>query len=371
MAYLSELSIRCFRNLSCVELSFPPGMTVLSGRNGQGKSNVIEAIAYLALLRSFRTRGIAHLHQWHTDSFSLGGYVQDDDRAYCSRLEVTQGERRRLTVNGSPVSKASDFINTFLCVPLVPEDIALVKGSASGRRRFLDIVLSQHDAAYMGHLQRYREVLRRRNALLRHDQGMNEKVLATFDELLIHHGAALECSRQTYVRVFDRNLRDLSTLLFEGKERTFSLRYQSPGLSGTDMEDDRWEEVLREALTAHRHRDERERHTSVGPHRADFTLLLDGRPLVDFGSEGERRMGALVLRLASLKVIKEQIQDKRAVVVLIDDVMGELDDRHTENFFDLLGNSDQIILTLTEMTEGVKKRMASHMKVMDGRIVPF
>jgi len=366
MAVLSRLSVRHFRNLSSVDVCFPAGVTLLSGRNGQGKSNVLEAICYLGLLRSFRTQGIVPLRQWGSDAFSLRGLFEDRDPAFRFNLHVTQGDRRVLAINGTPLDRASDFINQFICVPLVPEDISLVKGGAAGRRRFLDIVLSQHEPGYLAELQGYRDAVRNRNALLRR-RPVQSAVLKPFEDILVHHGAGLEAQRQRYVGAFNEHLGSLSETLISSHSGCFGAQYIGGGGSvaeGTDRE--QCQDQLREALERHRQRDEREGHTTVGPHRADLAITLGERSVGNYGSEGECRMAALAMRLASLHLMRQRGTDTRGIVVLVDDVFGELDAERTDRFFSAVTSADQLIVTSTDVPQALSGSLAAHFTVTDG-----
>lgn len=358
-AYLANLTLRTFRNYTALDLALAPGVSVFVGRNGQGKSNVLEAVCYLALLRSFRAQSTGILRQWGADGFTVEGVLDSTEGDPLGRhaLFTQFGERRLLRLDGNPVERASEFINQFQCVPLVPEDIDLIRGPARERRRFLDILCSQVQAGYLGHLQALHEAIRSRNAVLRAGDAYPRHALAAYDELLIRHGAEIEVVRGQVVDRLNEHLRAVAARLFVESPGALAVEYSSfadERLSVADLT-----AAYREALVRSQARDAKEGRTSVGPHLANLNLHLAGRPVARYGSEGECRMTALALRLASLGVIREPDLRDRAVVLLVDDVFGELDPHRREAFFHCVAEADQVLVTATEYppelpTEGTR-----------------
>ena len=163
---LKEISIANFRNFDSLRVHLDDHVNVLVGHNGQGKTNFLEAIYYLALLRSFRSSQIADLRQWKRDYFRLDCICQRHDQPE-TRLTVYYGDDRRLLINGNNVYRTSEFVNNFICVTFIPQDKELVRGPETLRRRFLDIAISQMSPAYLKNLQAYMEALKSRNAMLK------------------------------------------------------------------------------------------------------------------------------------------------------------------------------------------------------------
>lgn len=373
MGILSRLQVWEFRNLRHLDLPLGRGMTLLLGRNGQGKSNVIEAICYLGLLRSFRTQGIGDLVRWGEDGFTLRGEFTGVEPGFPGSVGVTQGTKRQLQVDGVPVERASEFINQFLCVPLVPEDVELVKGPATVRRRFLDIAITQARPGYLQDLQQYRQALASRNLILRAPQRQGPGVLAAYEGLLVQHGSRIEAGRRAYVADLSARLGEVSRGLLEGQGPELAVSYLSPGLprelegaSAAGLA-----EALQRALERSRERDEREGHTSVGPHRSDLALALGGRALAPFGSEGECRLGSLALRLAVLAIARRDLGSRRPVVALVDDVTGELDTRRRRAFFQALAPADQVVVTATAQPDELAGLIDAAYGVQDGVLSPL
>ena len=367
-AYLGKLRLQAFRNYSDSLVSFEPGLSVLLGRNGQGKSNVLEAVCYLALLRSFRTHTIGVLRQWGADSFVVEGEIgsTEADPLAIHRLEVSYGERRTLALDGNLVDRASEFINQFQCVPLVPEDIDLVRGPARERRRFLDILCTQTRPAYLGHLQSFHLAIRSRNAILRASDTYPEHALAAYDELVVAHGTALEVVRGELVGELNRQLAAVGERLFVDGGGKIVAKYSS-FWEGQPIAAE-VEAAFRESLDKSRIRDTREMRTCVGPHLANVNIHLAGRPLARYGSEGECRMSAIALRLASLGVIRGVVTPERAVVLLVDDVFGELDSQRRRALFECVAEADQVLITATELPEELPRDGLHMYQVESGSI---
>lgn len=372
MGTLSRLQVWDFRNLRHLDMTPGQGVTVLVGNNGQGKSNVLEALCYLGCLRSFRTQGIVDLKRWGADSFTLRGEVDGPDPGQRLTLAVSQGDKRYLQVNGAPVERASDYINRFLCVPLVPEDLEMAKGTAVVRRRFLDSTISQRWPAYLTELQRYRAAVASRNEVLRTPQHYPANVLNAYEELIVRHGARLEHLRRQHVEDLRQGLAELSAVLMGSAGQVFAVSYTCPGVQkGADLDSEQGLAAqLCEALRRNRERDGREGHTSVGPHRADLAITLGGRALATCGSEGECRLACLALRLAGLTMARQAGSMGKTAVALVDDVIGELDAARRAAFFDVVRQADQVIVTATVTPPELTGLVAATYRVQEGVVSP-
>ncbi|MBN2451448.1 MAG: DNA replication and repair protein RecF [Lentisphaeria bacterium] len=350
MGTLSRLELRNFRNVIQEDISFFPGINLFLGANGQGKTNLLEAVCYLAFLRSFRTHGWRELRRRGSDTMQLHGRFTHPDPAFRFELGVSQAERRSLVVNATPVDRASEFIHRFLCVPLVPEDRSIIKGAAAERRRFLDIAASQVHSAHVLHLQRYREALRQRNALLRQWTDAAARVCAAYDAVLVRSGAQVEWCRRSYVGELAAALAETSVRIGGPSSAPCSIEYCCPGVPREQprQEVDALETILERALARSADRDRREGHTCVGPHRAELVVSMGGCLLSSYGSEGECRRAALALRLSCLKVLQDRRTTGRETVVLVDDVVGELDRTRRGLFFEAVLGADQVLVAATD-----------------------
>jgi DNA replication and repair protein RecF len=342
-------------------------MNFLVGDNGQGKTNILEAVYYLALLRSFRTNVIDDLRQWSQQFFILHGLLETPSQPP-ETLAVSYGSERRLLINDAPVYRTSDFINRFLCVTFIPQDLELVCGPPAQRRRFLDIAISQLDAGYLRHLQAFQEALRSRNAMLKVPDKYPSTTIRAYDQVLIKHAVAIEMARRTFASSMNDILQEKSPQLF-GAGRLVAVKYLSRlgfMLESHEGGEEELSKTYSRGLEHNFERDLKNGSTSCGPHRAELSCLLDQKLLHKFGSQGEMRMASLALRFALLDLIRRR-QDPDNVVILVDDVIGELDEQRRINFIGELCKSGQILFACTRIPREFTAE-AQVLKIRAGRV---
>ena len=333
--HLAQLRLRDFRNYARLDVSFSPGFHVVLGNNAQGKTNLLEAIYLLATLRSFRGVGSAPLVRHGRNSYFIGARVVStgthEIRMFWSAAE------RRLTLNGTPVRKLTDYLGVLRVVVFCTEDLNLVRGPASRRRRFLDLLLTQTHTAYLPLLQRYMQALRSRNALLKARQP-DEAALESFTRELVSLGLELIQSRRELVPRLSALTRLAYRRIAHDAEE-LRIEYE-PGVK----------EDFATALVRQRARERVYRTTLVGPHRDELRLLLDERSASQFASEGQKRSLAVALKMAQAEYLTGL--HGAPPILLIDDVMGELDARRRAGLLPLLERahqtSGQVFMTCTE-----------------------
>jgi len=343
-------------------------MNFLIGNNGQGKTNILEAVYYLALLRSFRTSVIEDLCQWPQNSFMLHGLLESPT-APPETLAVAYGSERRLLINDAPVYRTSDFINRFLCVTFIPQDMDLVCGPPAQRRRFLDIAISQLDGGYLRHLQAFYEALKSRNAMLKMPDKYPPTTIRAYDQVLIKHAVAIELARKRFTISMNDILVEKSQQLF-GEEHVATLKYLSRlgyYLESCEGEEDELSKAYSHGLQHGFERDLKSGTTTSGPHRAELNCLLDQKLLHKFGSQGEMRMASLAIRFAFLDLLRVR-QNPDDVVILVDDVIGELDEQRRVNFITELSKSGQILFACTRIPREFSAS-AHVLKIRGGAIV--
>jgi DNA replication and repair protein RecF len=333
-ALLRQLVIRDFRNLEHVALEPPADGMVVIGENGQGKTNLLEAIYYLQLLRSFRGARDQALVRFDAPGFFLSAMLEG-----CSASEVSVGfergrgrlsARKRVRVNGAEPPRLSDALGVVPAVIFSPQDAGIVAGSPGARRRFLDVTLALTSRTYLLALQRYRAALVRRNAAMRATAASPREIearVAVWEPMLAEHGALLWRERRAWVERHASLFTTLTSAI--GERGDARLRFVS------GMEDpDRAEAELRNALERKRALDVRRGLTHVGPHRDDLELTLDGRDLRSYGSAGQQRTAAIALRLLEAATLRERARAEP--VVLLDDPFAELDVRRSARILELL-----------------------------------
>ncbi len=310
---LTRIAARGFRNLADLDLVVPAEGAVLLGANGQGKTSLLEAIAYPVLFRSFRTSLEAEVVRFGEVGFQVTLDFQQGGRARTVRAEYrVAGRKRRQELDGAPVPRLTDIAGQWLAVVFAPEDVRLASGPASSRRLYLDRTLALSDREYLRCLSRYRQALAQRNAALK--QGRAD-LAAVFDLPLAATGSAVVARRLAWVEQarepFTRLLIELGETTGEG-----TLEYQG----SADLADaGAWPERLQRVAP----RDSALRMTTIGPHRDELLLRLGSRPLREFGSTGQHRSAAIALKLLERDTIARATG--RTPALLLDDVFAELD----------------------------------------------
>lgn len=344
---LNQIRLTDFRNYGSCRIDFHSGMNCFTGQNGQGKTNLLEAVYYLSLLRSFRTSRLADLILWKKDGFVISGQARDG-AGQSVDLAVAQGLERKLLINHNPVYRASDFINQFVCVTFIPQDLELIQGEAQLRRRFLDIAISQSSPGFLRHLQAFGNALKSRNAMLRNPDKYPRAMITAYDHQMIREGIAVELARKEFARDINQSLAEKSAGLLTANRR-LEVRYLSRLgnlLQCTEDEPDKIEAAYRLGLEKSYERDCRYGNTAIGPHRADLSCILDNSLLNRYGSQGECRMASLALRFACLDIIRRRRREDD-VTLIVDDVFGELDAFHRRQFFAELTRGSQVLLACT------------------------
>jgi len=326
-----------YRNVETARLNFDSHRVFFVGANGQGKTNLLEAIGFSSALRSFRTSETRNLIRWEQPRAEMFFRFEDSDGGETETfVSLDRSGAKEVSVDGEKVARFGDFIGRFPSVVFCSEDLRLPRGSPGERRRFLDVVFSSSNDEYFEALRRYHRALRGRNALLRQDGADAE--LAAFENEMSVSGSTLVSGRGKSLAALGEHFASRYQVIVGGAEN-IALRY----LPDTEIEEgDHFAQLLREG----RVRDRLAKTTQRGPHRDDFTFLLDNRDARKFASEGQQRSIVLALRFGQTDFLRK----RRGVrpLILIDDVFGELDSERRSNFRSCLDEESQVFATGTE-----------------------
>ncbi len=369
---VARLTLSNYRNIESATLELEPGLTVFHGDNGQGKSNLLEAVYLLSVARSARASADRSLVN---SSLALeGGHAQvlavarEGDAATQVQVdfEVTAPQARSgasgdgdparatvqksLRVNGVQRT-AAEFVGAFNAVSFTAEDIALVTGAPGGRRRYLNILISQGDAAYLRTLQRYGRVVQQRNHLLRRvrDRQAGPDELAFWDERLAEEGAVIIERRSEVVEQVAVHARDAHERL-AGNSEPLGIEYRprmGPGEPPERFHAARIADTLSESIAAVRDREISQGASVVGPHRDELTFTLDGDDAGVYASRGQARTVALALKLAEAAFVARDTG--RRPVLALDDVLSELDAVRRRLVLEAVREYEQILLTTTDL----------------------
>jgi DNA replication and repair protein RecF len=330
-ARISRLSLRDFRNFERLELDVPADGLVLIGDNGQGKTNLLEAMYYLSLLRSNRGARDSDIVRFDASGFFVEAAVCGPEPHELAVGFERAGKRKKVRKDGAPLERLSDGLGVVPIVMFSPADVELVAGAPAARRRFLDIMLAFTSRPYLRSLQSYRGALERRNAALRELQRHPTRKTASievWEQPLAEHGAALVRTRRAWVTRVRPGFSERCASVGE------RLRVEIAYASSVDANAESVELAITNALAARRSADIRHGLTMVGPHRDDLVLQLGGRDLRAFGSAGQQRTAAIALRT----IEAETLRDARGAtpVFLLDDPFAELDVRRATRVLALL-----------------------------------
>lgn len=361
-----SLELANFRNYAALRFEPPEGACVLIGANAQGKSNLLEALALLALGKSFRTSRESDLVRIDAPAASVSARVRTragEQVIACHIAREGSGARKRFLRNGRAVSYAN-FLGGVAAVTFVPSDLDIASGPASGRRRMLNAALSQATRTYYGDLARYAKTLAQKNAFLRSPDAADRTLLATYNDQLAESGARLVSARASYVRRLDREAA-AAHARWVGTHEALSVTYE-PVPEQPDESPDAVAANLRAAMDASKPAELARKMALVGPHRDDVLLALRGLPLARFGSQGQQRTAVLALKAAEYALLRASAGE--APVLLLDDVLSELDAQRRRAFLDSIAGYEQAFITATDLADPALEAAGRVVEVRDGQL---
>lgn len=344
---IHSLELVNFRNYEHANWTFPPHIIVLHGLNGVGKSNLLEALYVSTIGRSFRTNDTQDLLQFGATEAGIIVEFTKRDTKHKINLKLSGKEKKDIRLNGNRILQ-KELVGTLNTVLFSPEDLQLIKGSPSLRRRFLDIEISQTSALYYQQLRLYNKILQQRNKVLKDSYGKRDISLAEWDTQLAETGSFIIKKRLDSLRKINLLLDLMNRKLTGGKEN-LKLTYEQHQISnGFLTEPHAFYEQLQANLPVDRHR----MSTSFGPHRDDLGFFSGPMDLKRFGSQGQQRTAILSLKLSELEYIKSEVGEYP--ILLLDDVLSELDKERRQNLLNFIHKKIQTFITTTDL-EDVKQ----------------
>jgi DNA replication and repair protein RecF len=370
--YIKELHLINFRNYAREELQFEPGICVIQGANGQGKSNLLEAIYSLCFARSFRNFKESDLVRWDTPYYYLRGTVFLQQRFY--QLEVgyeAQKKRKVIKIDGK-AGKSPGLEGRCPLVCFVPEDLELIRRGPEERRRFLDREISQLSPLYGDCLSRYNRVVYQKNRALKENRYLSYKddLFKVWNKQLVYFGSRIIQKRALAVAAWSKLAARNYSLLFTAGPR-LKIEYVTflpKNILSAQIEEI---EAAFKAQIALKAEEELQRGFSLlGPHRDDLSFLLDGREARRYASHGQQRSAVIALKAAQLQFYH---QKKEKPVFILDDIFSELDERRRQECFSLFRDAGQVFLTITEKDPGLDSFLqqfasSSFFHVQKGRV---
>ena len=334
--YLTNLSIINFKNIREAELSFSPGINCFFGKNGEGKTNLLDAIYYLSFCKSHSnpvdSQNITH----DADFFVLQAHYKGkevQEEIYCG---MKRKQKKIFKRNKKEYERLSEHIGRIPLVLISPSDEELIREGSDERRRFMDMVISQYDHAYMDALMSYNKTLQQRNALLKNEAFKDESLWAMYEEMMAADAEVIFHKRAAFIEDFTPVFESFYQNISGGKE-CIQLNYSSHLSEGN----------LTTKLFNSRQRDEILGYTTVGIHKDDLIMELDGHPIKRVGSQGQNKSYLIALKLAQYDFLKKA--GKSTPILLLDDLFDKLDATRVERIINLVAGKEfgQIFITDT------------------------
>jgi DNA replication and repair protein RecF len=332
-----NLSVRNFRNLEEVTVSFCPSLNFLLGRNGQGKTNVLEALYLIGNHRSFRQARNSDFCQFNHSLASVTASLEDTIGEQIVQ-QTFSGNQRAYYLNGNRSKSAIDVIGRFVLVTFIPEDLILIRGGPLERRQFLDKLAVDLKPSYLRVLLAYHQALKNKNEILKRP-GATARQLTPWNELMVQYGEIVWKNREEVVSILSSSTEDLYQHI-AGDKTKLQLKLLYMGSSHERPS-------LQEELESRQGEELARKRALVGPHKDDLVIALNGQAARNFASQGQVRSVVLALKLASVEIVRSYRGEYP--IVLLDDVDSELDQLRSSQLFELVAQtSAQVFITSTE-----------------------
>jgi DNA replication and repair protein RecF len=344
--FVKNIRLKNFRNYHYLDLEFSKMLNVIYGENAQGKTNILESIFLCASGRSHRTSKDAELVMVGEEGYIIELIIQRMDREIKIQIYYDLKARKKIKINEIPIKKIGNLIGNLNAVIFSPDDLDIIKGGPSVRRRFLDMTISQIKPSYFYDLQQYAKILSNRNYLLKEIQ-IKRSLLDTLDvwsKNLANVGSRIIIARKNFIRNMNVKIAKNHSKLTAGKE-TLELKYKpSVEISNLENEEEVAEAFLK-ILRKERQKEIQKAITFYGPHRDDYDLMLNRMDVKLFGSQGQQRTSILSIKLSEVDIMKEETGEYP--ILLLDDVMSELDSSRQEFLLNSISKV-QVFVTCTD-----------------------
>lgn len=336
---LRRLTLFNFKNYSQAEIDVDPSCNAFTGENGEGKTNLLDAIHYLALCKSYfhpvDSQNIRH----EEDTAMLQGSFFHDGKEEAISCGIRRNQKKVFRRNTKEYDRLTDHIGLVPVVMIAPTDTQLITDGSEERRRFLDSIISQFDKPYLDDLVNYNRIVSQRNALLKQSAAsgrLDRDTLTIFNEQLIPYGSRIHAARSSFVRSFEPVFKQFYTFISDAKEST-SVVYSS------QLDEGAFADLLERSFD----RDRAATYTTVGVHKDDLELLIDGRPVRRFASQGQQKSFVIALKLAQFDLMRDRSGQKP--ILLLDDIFDKLDDRRVARLMELVSEDHfgQLFITDT------------------------
>lgn len=368
---LTELNLHHFRNYDEAQVEFSPQINVLIGENAQGKTNLLESIYVLAMTRSHRTNNDRELIEFGKDAAQIRGTVQRELGSL--KLELDIGKHgKKAKANHLEKARLSEYLGQLNVILFAPEDLALVKGAPTVRRRFIDMEFGQVSPKYLHDLTQYRDILKQRNRYLKQLQSheaQDQLYLEVLSEQLAAVGGAIISQRVKFLSELEGYAQKLHQSITQGKEK-LTFEYSSAVKDASTLTEVELSEALMDLYRQNQSKEIFQGTTLYGPHRDDVRFLINHKNVQTYGSQGQQRTTALSVKLAEIDLMKNQTGEYP--ILLLDDVLSELDGARQTHLLKTIQDKVQTFLTTPGLSDVarnlIKEPRIFHIR--DGQIIP-
>ena len=368
---LTELNLHHFRNYDEAQVEFSPQINVLIGENAQGKTNLLESIYVLAMTRSHRTNNDRELIEFGKDAAQIKGTVQRELGSL--KLELDIGKHgKKAKDNHLEKARLSEYLGQLNVILFAPEDLALVKGAPTVRRRFIDMEFGQVSPKYLHDLTQYRDILKQRNRYLKQLQSheaQDQLYLEVLSEQLAAVGGAIISQRVKFLSELEGYAQELHQSITQGREN-LTFEYSSAVKDASALTEVELSEALMDLYRQNQSKEIFQGTTLYGPHRDDVRFLINHKNVQTYGSQGQQRTTALSVKLAEIDLMKNQTGEYP--ILLLDDVLSELDGARQTHLLKTIQDKVQTFLTTPGLSDVarnlIKEPRIFHIR--DGQIIP-
>ena len=355
---IKSLELANFRNYEELNISFDKGTNILYGDNAQGKTNILEAIYVSATTKSHKGSKDKEIINFNKEEAHIRTYLKKENVETRVDMHLRKNKSKGIAIDGQKIKKAADLMGLLNVVFFSPEDLSIIKDGPAERRRFADMELCQLDSFYLYNLNHYNKIIGQRNKLLKdmYFQPELKETLNIWDSQLVSFGSKIIERREQFVKQLGDIIFDIHKKLSGGKEELV-IAYE-PDVSIEDFE---------KQMKYNQDKDIRLKQTTTGPHRDDFSFVVNGVDIRKYGSQGQQRTAALSLKLSEIELVKKISKD--TPVLLLDDVLSELDSNRQNYLLNSIGNI-QTIITCTGLDEFINNRFEINkiFKVTNGTV---
>lgn len=353
---LNNLKLINFRNYASLDIHLSPEINFITGDNGSGKTNILEAVSVISNLKSFRNTSDSHIVRWGSTSYYCSGNVinSEFEKFEIGFINESEKIKKKIKINGNEITRASDYYGKLLSVIFIPSDINIISGAPELRRRYFDSVISKLYPEYIDELNEFKAVLNSRNIILKkiREGKADNRQLDIWNSLFAEKAYLVFKRRESFIKEF--------TLFFNNSYSLISGESESPDIKYISVNSSSVEELYN--LIQGRLRDDLRRgSTGTGPQRDDF--IFQNSKYINFNnyaSQGQKRTASISLKLAEFEMIRK-IKEKKSII-LVDDIFSELDEKRRNNMIDLLKNKSQLIFTMVN-SDYIKKGIQGDLKV--------